>query len=349
MLFELKDIDRQFYQEHLRGFLPRKMLDIHSHIWLKSFRVEMPAGSRGQTWPRRVAEDNSIEDLLETYRLLLPEQEVTPVIFGWPERDADMQQTNAYTSESARQHNLPSLIVTNPEWTAAELEKGVLEGGFMGLKPYLNWAPLHIPTQDIQIYDFLPPAHLEAANEHGWIVILHIPRPARLKDPLNLQQMLEIEQRYPHIKLVIAHIGRAYCPEDIGDAFEVLRASRSMLFDFSANTSATVIEGAMRAFGAQRVVFGSDLPIVRMRMRRICENGSYINLVPPGLYGDVSGDAHMREVSPLEGEQLSFFLYEMLLAFRQAAEVCNLGAGDVEDVLYNNGERLINAARQVLP
>ena len=107
MIFPLKDVDRRFYQEHLAGFLPSKMVDIHTHVWLKAFRVPMPADTRGQTWPRHVAEDNAIEDLLETYRLLLPEQEVTPLIFGWPERDADMEQTNAYTSRVARQHNLP--------------------------------------------------------------------------------------------------------------------------------------------------------------------------------------------------------------------------------------------------
>ena len=55
MLFEVKEVDRQFYQEHLAGFLPSRMIDIHTHIWLKAFRMEMPVGTRGQTWPRRVA------------------------------------------------------------------------------------------------------------------------------------------------------------------------------------------------------------------------------------------------------------------------------------------------------
>jgi uncharacterized protein len=340
-LFEVKEVDRKFYQQHLAGFLPKKMLDIHTHIWLKAFRVEAPAETRGQTWPGRVAEDNPVESLLESYRMLLPEQEVTPVLFGMPDRGIDLEKSNVYASNMARQFNLPSLLVTNPEWTAAELEKRAFSGGFLGMKPYLNWAPLHIPSEDIQIYDFLPPAHLEVANEHSWIVILHLPRPRRLSDPLNLQQMLEIERRYPHIKLVIAHIGRAYCPQDIGDAFKVLQESQRMCFDFSANTNAVVMEGALRAFGAQRLLFGSDLPIVRMRMRRICEGGVYINVVPPGLYGDISGDPHMRDASQAEGEQISFFLYEMLLAFRRAAEACALTAGDVEDVLYNNGARLI--------
>jgi uncharacterized protein len=79
---------------------------------------------------------------------------------------------------------------------------------------------------------------------------------------------------------------------------------------------------------------------VRMRMRRICEDGFYVNLVPPGLYGDVSDDPHMREVSEEEGSRLSFFMYEELLAFRQAAEAVGLSAEDIADVMYNNAARL---------
>ena len=119
-----------------------------------------------------------------------------------------------------------------------------------------------------------------------------------------------------------------------------------MHFDFCANTSAYVMEQLLRAVGPQRVAFGSDrLPVVRMRMRRICEDGFYVNLVPPGLYGDVSDDPHMREVSDEEGSSMpSFFMYEELLAFRQAAETVGLSAEDVADVMYNNAARLITNA-----
>jgi predicted TIM-barrel fold metal-dependent hydrolase len=344
VLFEVKDVDRKYYATRLADFLPRKIIDIHTHIWLKEFRAEPPPGARGQTWPRRVAVDNSIEDLMETYRLMLPEQEVTPVVFGWPERDANLEQTNAYASQAARDHKLTGLLVTTPEWSGAEVERRVQEGGFLGLKPYLNWAPLGIPSAEITTYDFLPHSHLEVADKHGWIVLLHIPRPDRLRDPINLAQMLEIEERYPNLHLVIAHIGRAYCPEDIGDAFEVLRPSKRMVFDFSANTSPYVIEGALRAFGPQRLVFGSDMPILRMRMHRICENGFYVNLIPPGLYGDISGDPHMREVSAEEGDELSFFLYEQLYAFRCAAEALALNRADIEDVFCNTAAKIIAAA-----
>jgi uncharacterized protein len=344
LLFDIRDVDRRTYAEKIRDFLPHRIIDIHTHVWLREFRAEPPPGARGQTWPRKVAADNSIEDLLETYRLLLPQQEVTPVVFGWPERDTHLEKTNTYAREAALKHGLASLLVTRPEWPGGEVARRVREGGFIGLKPYLNWAPLAIPPAEITIFDFLPHAHLEAADRHGWVVLLHIPRPDRLRDPVNLAQMFEIEERYPNLQLVIAHIGRAYCPEDVGDAFEVLRPSKRMVFDFSANANPYVIEGALRAFGPQRLVFGSDMPILRMRMRRICEDGLYVNLVPPGLYGDVGGDPHMREVGAEEGERLTFFLYEQLKAFRCAAEALCLSRADIEDVFHNTADRIISKA-----
>lgn len=93
-------------------------------------------------------------------------------------------------------------------------------------------------------------------------------------------------------------------------------------------------------------MFGTDMPITRMRMHRIAENGTYINLVPPGLYGDPSLDPHLREVSVEEAEKITFFAYEELLAFKRAATALGLGKEDVEDVMYNNAKRLIEGAER---
>ncbi len=256
-----------------------------------------------------------------------------------------MDQTNGYISQVAQQHDLPSLLVSTPDWTAEEVTQRVRDGGFLGLKPYLNFAPAHIASGDITIEDFLPHAHLEAADDGSWLVMLHIPRRDRLRDPVNLEAMLEIERRYPNLQLIIAHIGRAYCQEDVGNAFEVLQDTERMLFDFSAHTNAQVMEGLIRTVGAKRILFGSDMPILRMRMRRICRDGKYVNLVPPGLYGDVSDDPNMGEVSREEGERLSFFMYEELLAFREAAEATELSTTDVEDVFYGNAVGVIAKVR----
>jgi hypothetical protein len=53
----------------------------------------------------------------------------------------------------------------------------------------------------------------------------------------------------------------------------------------------------------------------------------------------------MREVSAEEGEQLSFFLYEQLYAFRCAAEAVGLSRAGIEDVFHNTASKIIAAAR----
>ena len=70
-----------------------------------------------------------------------------------------------------------------------------------------------------------------------------------------------------------------------------------------------------------------------------------MNLVPQGLYGDVSGDPNMAEVAGSEAEALTFFLYEQIAAFRRAAEATGLSRGDVADVFCGNAERMIEGAR----
>jgi len=136
-------------------------------------------------------------------------------------------------------------------------------------------------------------------------------------------------------------VGRAYCNEDVGDAFERLAGTKRMVFDFAANTNDWVFEGAIRTFGPERCLFGSDLPITRMRMRRICEGGVYVNLVPRGTYGDVSGDRNMREVDPPEADGLSFFLYEELLALKRACQRAGVDRKGVEAILDSNARRLL--------
>jgi len=343
-LFAINAVDQRFYEDRLRSFLPDRIIDVHTHVWRKAFRRAAPTG-RAVTWPLRVAKEHRVEDLLTTYERLLPGKSVRAMIFSFLEsHDDDFASANAYVSTCSKEHDLPALVFASPQWSAHQLEQEIVRGGFLGAKVYLTLADPAIPTDEIMIYDFLPRHQLEVLDHHGWIILLHIPRSSRLRDPVNLSQMLQIEQTYPNVKLIIAHVGRAYCPEDVGNAFEVLAQTERMMFDFSANTNTQVFEQLIRAVGPRRILFGSDLPITRMRMRRVCEKGTYVNLVPRGLYGDVSGDPHMREVDGPEAETLSVFLYEQIEAFRQAAEHTALTRPDIEDVFYNNAFKIINQA-----
>jgi len=43
-LFDVKDVDRRFYREKLQSFLPDRIIDVHTHVWLKNFRQAPPTG-----------------------------------------------------------------------------------------------------------------------------------------------------------------------------------------------------------------------------------------------------------------------------------------------------------------
>ncbi|HET6487911.1 MAG TPA: amidohydrolase family protein [Spirochaetia bacterium] len=341
--FQLNDVDRRVYDRSLRDFLPDAFIDIHTHVWRSQDTAprDPSSYSRVVSWPSRVAADQPVEDLVSSYQLMFPGKSVSALIFSLVYGGDDMDRMNQYVVEASRRSGFPSLLFAHPTWTASTLEDRIRAGGHKGIKVYLNLAASYIPEREIRIFDFLPPHQLDVLARNRWVVMLHIPRDGRLRDPVNLEQMLEIERSWPGARVIIAHVGRAYCDEDLGDAFQKLGRTRDMVFDTSANTNDHVFEAALRAVGPERVLFGSDMPITRMRMRRICEGGRYVNVVPRGLYGDVSGDSHMREADPPQSEELTLFLYEEILAIRRAAERTGLSRADIENVFNRNAKRVL--------
>jgi predicted TIM-barrel fold metal-dependent hydrolase len=343
-IFNVTNVDKHYYQNVLKEFLPEQIIDVHTHVFLKEHHWDENSNdSRLARWPERVAQDNPYVDHQETYNLIFPGKKVMSVIFANPMNLKNIDDANKYIENCCESNSdCFGLLLTKPEWSESFVEEKLVKGKFKGIKVYLNFAPSFIAKNDICIFDFLPHHQLEVLNKYGLIVMLHIPRDNRLKDPVNLAQIIEIEKNYPDIKLIIAHVGRAYCKEDVGNAFEVLKKTKNVLFDFSANTNEYVFEQLIKAIGPERILFGSDMPITRMRMKRVCENGNYINIIPKGLYGDISDDSHMREVEGGESEQLTLFIYEEIMAFQKAAKSTHLTNEDIEDVFFNNARRILN-------
>ena len=337
--FKMNDYDRQVYDTELRDFLPDKIFDAHVHIATSKNKVTRKRNG-GSSWPGLVSHDHSVSELMGALGDLFPGKETSALIFGMTLSGID--ETNNYVIESNRGYNLPMLYRTEYSIPADELEAKVKAGGFLGLKPYLTCAPSYIPSKEVRIFDFLPKEHLEVANRNGWIVMLHISREARLRDPLNLAQLLEIEEKYPNVKLIVAHIGRAYAREDFGDAFEVLKSTKNMRFDFTANLFDEAIIEGIKCVGTDRFIYGTDFPIAYMRLYREVKDGTYCNVVPKGLYGDVTGIPHVRDE---ENDKITLMVYEQLRAFKRAAAALKLSDTDVEKIMYSNAKKLIDSVK----
>lgn len=335
----LTDYDRQVYEKELKDFLPEEFIDFHVHLYKQEFPSQ-GKDNGGSTWTRLVFDEMTAEDLMQAFRTLFPKQKVTPLVFGGCRQS--IPHINKYVQDTAVQYGYPTLFRSSYDMSPDYMEKEVQAGGFLGLKPYLRDCLEYIPANEIRIFDFLTPEQLKVADKHGWIVMLHIPRSGRLKDKVNLAQLMEIEEKYPNVKLIVAHIGRAYSKEDIGDAFDLLGQTKNMYFDFTANLCDDAIKACIQAVGPKRLIFGSDLPIAIMRMYRITENGVYYNVVPRGLYGDVSKEPHMRETDETD---VTLMIYEQILALKRVAEELHLSKQDVEDIMYGNAKRLIDSMK----
>ena len=122
-------VDMPFYREHIEGFLPAAMVDIHGHI---SERRREPV-----TWPGRVMGGRGfrMEELLELHVKMFPGKQVLPVVFGHPGAgEADVE--NAYVArELERYPHARGLLLTEAAWSAGELEERFARGRFSGLKP----------------------------------------------------------------------------------------------------------------------------------------------------------------------------------------------------------------------
>lgn len=334
---QVTDYDRRVYEEELAGFLPDRIMDAHVHVYRESMMRYSEEERKGAVrWPTLVAPEMTLEDMHKSYRQMFPGKTVRQVLFGMP--TCRLNPVNKYALACAKKDSLPVLYCTNWDTSKEELQKAMADG-FCGIKPYLCNCPPYIPADEVRIFDFLPPAHMDYMNEIGGIVMLHIPRKLRLKDPVNLAQMLEINDRWPKAKVIIAHIGRAYVSQDFGDAFSVLKRAKNLYYDFTANTLDTAMEKVIEMAGTDRVLFGSDMPITKMRMYRIEQDGHYVNVVPRGLYGDVSYDKNMAESDSTE---ITTFMYEELRAFKRACGTLGLGRNDIEKIMCKNACKLFH-------
>ena len=189
---------------------------------------------------------------------------------------------------------------------------------------------------DVTLEDMIPPAMREAADRGGLIVMTHIPRLGRLADPVNIEGLRRLCAECPNAKIILAHFGRSYFPEAVGDGYSLadidnLYPELSMVQDWE------VIEGIFRSFDRSKILFGLDLPVAQEKGKCLGINGQrhfftkrphkWSAHVEPGSY-DV---------------RCTLFAYEMVRAIRKAADRAGLTEAEVEDVFWNNAERLVES------
>jgi uncharacterized protein len=340
-VWDYNDVDRACWAEQLEGWLPRRIFDAHTHIMDARFRQEpMTETMRRQYWVNEVLEPIDAPTAERCYRTVFPNREFGCLAFGLPDLDFDLEGGNTDVQQACASRGWNSLAVIRPQWTQEKVAELLNGPGVIGVKPYYSLISLDRETRDrhleASIFEFLPHHVLEVINDrHAWVT-LHIPKAARLGHPDNVREIREIRRRYPNITLVIAHLGRCYTEPHALEALPQFADDPGLYFDSSAVLNPACHRVALQYLGPQRILYGSDNPVMYMRGRRQYHERTYINRTNHAFYFN-------RDREPAEVEaRYTLFMYEDLLAIKQACTELGIVAREqIEMIFHSNADRLI--------
>ena len=342
-VFDYTDVDRAFWEEHLEGWLPKRLIDAHVHVTDPSLRlVEMTEEKRRSYWVMEVGEPQSAETLARCYDTVFPGRDVSLLCFGHPSLEYDVEAGNAYTARECVARGWHGLAVCRPGWTARETEEVLNAPGIIGLKPYYAMIGPSETGRDryieASIFEYLPHYQLEILNARtGWLT-LHVPKADRLGHPDNIREVKEIRRRYPNIILVIAHFGRSYTEPHAREAIPQLAEDEGLYWDNSAVLNPAVHRLALKEIGPERILYGTDNPIFYMRGRRQWKGRTYINRTSYPFHFNKEREAPKIEAG------YTLYMYEALKAIKDVCDELGLDALAVEAIFCGNADRLIRRA-----
>ena len=340
-VWDYNDVDRAFWNEHLEDWLPKRILDAHTHIFQPQWRLEpMTDTKRRQYWVNELLEPIDAPTAEHCYRTVFPNRETTCLAFGLPDLSFDVEAGNHYVQQECASRGWHSLVVIRPQWSQEKVAALLDAPGVIGVKPYYSLIGQDPETRDrhleASIFDFLPHHVLEVVNHrHAWVT-LHIPKAARLGHPDNVREIREIRRRYPNIALVIAHLGRCYTEPHALEALPQFADDPGLFFDSSAVLNPACHRVALQHLGPRRIVYGSDNPIMYMRGRRQYQGRAYMNRTSHPFHFNRD-----REAPEVEA-RYTLFMYEDLRAIKQACTDLGIVAREeIEAIFHSNAAKLI--------
>lgn len=321
--------NRVIFKEELDGFLPSRILDFHVHVWNEGV---LPKGKTFQSGGPEIT-SYTFKDLDKDLSECFPGRGTSALCFGLPTVDGDHQRNNEYIASGCDNESFFGLRLLDPWRDDAESLRRDLEGGrLLGVKPYPVY-PRKTDEATVEIPEMLPDWAMEVVNEFGGLVMLHIPRPGRLADPVNQRQLVELCTNYPRARIVLAHIGRAYFYKNVIGNLDALIELPNLYYDMAMVNHWEVMEYAFARVEPHRMLFGSDVPIALAPGKSVEINNSYTYVTPKPWSLSISDD-HGKI-------PFTSFLYEELRAIKKAVERLGLGEDYVEGLFYRNGMNLL--------
>lgn len=324
----LRPEDRAFFERELASFVPDRVFDAHTHLWIREdtpFRISGYDGDVGFDEYTSLIED------------LHPGRSRTGALFiGYavPRQPEGMARTNEWIARHVAKDplNCRGQFFVRPEDDSEWVRQEVRRLKLHGLKCYHTFARTTRPTWEADIPEYLPEPIVKVAHEEGWAITLHIVKSRALADEGNLHWIRHFCKTYPNMRLILAHSARGFQPAHNFEGLPRLRGLDNLYFDTSANCEPMAHLSILRMIGHEKLMYGSDLPASHLRGRSLAAADSFL-----WLYEDspVWGEKHTKIDPVLLG-------LEHLRSIKWACWSDRLSDSQVEDIFWNNAAKLFD-------
>lgn len=331
-MFELTllDDDRHIWEHELADFVPQRIFDGHSHLYDRRFLgdAEIP-----QTKVYRECPVFDLATLRAHSAALFPGRQMHLLITGNPRKGCDMTGMNEWVAQQlAGDSSVLGLMLVHPDMTVKEIEAQLDEHGWRGFKPYMCFAKREDFVQST-VLEMLPEHCWKIAEERKLVVLLHLGRHTAMADPENQRQVRDLSERYPNVRVQLAHCARCFAPAIAEVGLPAVADLPNCHVDTSAVCEAEVFHILFDVWPRERIIFGSDNPAGLAR-------GKYVAF-GRGWYG-VYEDNTTAFQAPHVPFGPTYIAYENLCALRYAVRRRGWGKQEIEDLFWNNAVRLLD-------
>ena len=347
----LEDAEREIYANEIRFFLPQKIIDFHTHVCLEEHVQESHAKYKEGQDPTYYNNYEgwlyplTIEKLLETNKTIYAGKEVMVLCLPLPFHLFDAKSMNQYIRDCIKKQNVFGLAAPVYNRTQ-DLDELIEWGGFRGFKTFCDLPNKTYGDNSINLGDLAKSEMMEVADKRSLIVVIHLPKSKRIADPENIKEIRKLATKYPDANIILAHMGRSFCPEVLQVGLKRLGKLDNVFLDTSGVTEEEVFRFGMEEWGIDKVTFGTDSPISFLRAKRPClrdkfhlqKSGMSLWYVKENVPWITPEE---RKAYEKEADQIILYAYNQILGIKKAAMKLGLGRRDVEKIFFRNAEKLL--------
>ena len=315
------------WAEELRDWVPDEIFDAHVHLGPPEAMGPLSDERRGEALGTFT--DLTWEELRDWYRHLYAGKRIVGLIaFPMPLREVDMEAANDYIASVCQANpDVRGFVLSHPTdvpRTIAMFEAAAKRGvRFSGVKPYFDL--LGKSNYDTTMPEFIPEDLLAFMNAEHLVMMLHTSG-LGMVDPDNQAYIAGVVDKYPNVKIVLAHMGRYLKKEDYLAYLDTGQlAAPTLYLGMSSATEPDVYARTLEHRHLwEKLIFGSDMPFATLTGVEYCSEETGPTFLCRDEYPWTDAAVHTRFADRVA--QLSYNTYHVIKSLKEACRTLKLDA-----------------------